>query len=443
MIYTKKNALSLSLIHFIILSVILCCIYTFFIRYRIDTIARITLDSNMLLLNTSEYRKISYIKALKSNVIEDEDIIKKFKQIYSEVDQSLYIFGASTYILHNKNCINLNNSVIDLCPALKEHIFNRNGFISLGSKRYIYLHTYISSNIQLLTTIDPEIITTFSRSFSSIKDSGLRVSIYSINNNNHLLGGDSTNGNKVIFQKEKNTTHLSFIPDFLIVVGYSKYKYILTCFLLCLFSMFISVFFYLFQIKLTNKLLFKAIQEKNSVFSLSSYTPIVEKIIFSDGERELIKNLYRSSTLDELTKASGRRVFINNLDALATRNAYLCFFDLDRFKIINDLFGHFLGDAVLIKVVSLVKRNMASDYGDIYRLGGDEFAIICYNKKILQETLGNIVNFSISGLNCTCSIGVASTFESKNNVERLKALADERLYQSKRNGRAQITWPSR
>ncbi|EHP6514696.1 diguanylate cyclase, partial [Escherichia coli] len=434
----------LSLIHFIILSLILCCIYTFYIKHRIDTIARITIDSNMLLLNAAEHRRVSYIKALKSNFIEGEDIIKQFKQIYSEDDKSQYFFGATTYILHNENCINLSDSVIDLCQVLKKHIFNRNGFIELGGKRYMYLHSNMSFNMQLLTIIDPEIVKTFSRSFLSTKDSGITVSIYSINNNNKLLGGIGHNNGEVIFQKAKSTTHLNFIPDFLVVVGYSKYKYILTCFLLNVFSMLISAFFYFFQLHLINKVLFKAKQEKNSVFSLSSYTPAVEKIIFSDGERELIKSLYRNSTLDELTKASGRRVFMNNLEALAlvNRNAYLCLFDLDRFKIINDLFGHFLGDAVLIKVVSLVKRNMASDYGDIYRLGGDEFAIICYSKKILRETLEKIVNFSIFGLNCTCSIGVTSTFETKNNVERLKALADERLYQSKRNGRAQITWPS-
>ncbi|EFN9507656.1 GGDEF domain-containing protein, partial [Escherichia coli] len=47
---------------------------------------------------------------------------------------------------------------------------------------------------------------------------------------------------------------------------------------------------------------------------------------------------------------------------------------------------------------------------------------------------------SIGGLNCSCSIGVANTDECMNNIERLKLLADERLYKSKQNGRAQVTW---
>lgn len=73
----------------------------------------------MLLLNAAEHRRVSYIKALKSNFIEGEDIIKQFKQIYSEDDKSQYVFGATTYILHNENCINLSDSVIDLCQVLK------------------------------------------------------------------------------------------------------------------------------------------------------------------------------------------------------------------------------------------------------------------------------------------------------------------------------------
>lgn len=179
----------------------MCCIYTFYIKHRIDTIARITIDSNMLLLNAAEHRRVSYIKALKSNFIEGEDIIKQFKQIYSEDDKSQYVFGATTYILHNENCINLSDSVIDLCQVLKKHIFNRNGFIELGGKRYMYLHSNMSFNMQLLTIIDPEIVTTFSRSFLSTKDSGITVSIYSINNNNKLLGGIGHNNGEVIFQK--------------------------------------------------------------------------------------------------------------------------------------------------------------------------------------------------------------------------------------------------
>ncbi|MEC9630289.1 GGDEF domain-containing protein, partial [Escherichia marmotae] len=100
------------------------------------------------------------------------------------------------------------------------------------------------------------------------------------------------------------------------------------------------------------------------------------------------------------------------------------------------------GDEVLIKIVNLIKDELPRSKGEIYRFGGDEFAIIYHDKDVNQLTriLHRIVHFSMGGLNCSCSIGVANTDECMNNIERLKLLADERLYKSKQNGRAQITW---
>ncbi|MBM2993713.1 diguanylate cyclase, partial [Escherichia coli] len=81
------------------------------------------------------------------------------------------------------------------------------------------------------------------------------------------------------------------------------------------------------------------------------------------------------------------------------------------------------------------------DKGKVYRFGGDEFAVI-YTGGTLEELLSilkEIVHFQVGSINLSTSIGVAHSNECT-TVERLKMLADERLYKSKKNGRAQISW---
>ncbi|WP_264810399.1 GGDEF domain-containing protein, partial [Escherichia fergusonii] len=151
--------------------------------------------------------------------------------------------------------------------------------------------------------------------------------------------------------------------------------------------------------------------------------------------------MYNSAFLDDLTKAMGRKSFDEDLKLLPDQKGYLCLFDVDKFKNINDTFGHLFGDEVLMKVVKILKAQMPAEKGKVYRFGGDEFAII-YTGGTLEELLAilrEIVHFQVGSINLSTSIGVAHTDEC-NDLQRLKMLADERLYKSKKNGRAQITW---
>ncbi|MCS0661474.1 diguanylate cyclase, partial [Escherichia coli] len=90
---------------------------------------------------------------------------------------------------------------------------------------------------------------------------------------------------------------------------------------------------------------------------------------------------------------------------------------------------------------NFLKSQIPVDKGKVYRFGGDEFAVI-YTGGTLEELLSilkEIVHFQVGSINLSTSIGVAHSNECP-TVERLKMLADERLYKSKKNGRAQISW---
>ena len=95
------------------------------------------------------------------------------------------------------------------------------------------------------------------------------------------------------------------------------------------------------------------------------------------------------ATMDELTDISNRRGFIAlaqhsiNLGVRQIAPLILVFLDLDRFKDINDKFGHATGDQVLINFAALMKKSFRSS--DVFaRIGGDEFAVLMSNTSQAQ-----------------------------------------------------------
>ena len=117
----------------------------------------------------------------------------------------------------------------------------------------------------------------------------------------------------------------------------------------------------------------------------------VEPRELSADEQELLRDLagmaeqelaaHRLATTDELTQMCNRRGFENlaqsALDACFIRQepATLCFFDLNRFKAINDAFGHAAGDAAL-RAFGRALKEAVGDAGLAARLGGDEFVAL-------------------------------------------------------------------
>jgi diguanylate cyclase (GGDEF)-like protein len=154
---------------------------------------------------------------------------------------------------------------------------------------------------------------------------------------------------------------------------------------------------------------------------------------------------------DDLTGLYTARHFNEILDrelAAATRYNFpvsLVFFDLDRFKQVNDTHGHLVGSHLLSEVGSLLKRSIrAAD--SAARFGGDEFVILLPNTgKVqavsmvlnLRATLNNRKFKTDQGqlIHVTASYGIA-TFpdDSKEKIDLMR-FADEAMYQAKDEGR--------
>lgn len=147
---------------------------------------------------------------------------------------------------------------------------------------------------------------------------------------------------------------------------------------------------------------------------------------------------------DVLTGASNRRA----LEAALPRMLYrrkkqasavaLLIIDLDKFKDLNDLYGHQAGDQVLINFTGIAENSIQQD-ALLVRWGGDEFIIVSETDIVGAESLAQEIRkrFSESEKRVTLSIGIAEATDADDS-ESLMKKADAALYQAKNGGRNRV-----
>lgn len=161
------------------------------------------------------------------------------------------------------------------------------------------------------------------------------------------------------------------------------------------------------------------------------------------------KKLNHIAYHDVLTQLPNRLLFLDRLEQslkLAKRHSThvsLLFLDLDRFKEINDTYGHEAGDRLLQETTKRLQQ-CVREYDTIARLGGDEFTIIIEgseNKKIvdiIQDIIDKIkdpVFVNGNTLHTTFSIGISSYPEDGDTSDILLRNADTAMYKAKERGR--------
>jgi diguanylate cyclase (GGDEF)-like protein len=154
---------------------------------------------------------------------------------------------------------------------------------------------------------------------------------------------------------------------------------------------------------------------------------------------------------DALTQLPNRVLLMERLDHAVLRArrsgkvAAVLFVDLDRFKLVNDLYGHKVGDDLLIAVAGRITGALRS--GDtLARLSGDEFVILCEDLNEASEVdviaarvvAAVAVPFIVAGheLNVTASMGIAFSGRGDQLSEQILEDADAAMYQAKRDGGA-------
>lgn len=167
----------------------------------------------------------------------------------------------------------------------------------------------------------------------------------------------------------------------------------------------------------------------------------------------LAEKLSSLAMTDPLTNAYNRRSFLEQADKehyRAKRHGSMIgalVIDIDRFKDVNDTFGHAAGDEVLKTVASASGRLLRET--DVFgRLGGDEFAAILPEadtqhtlmiaERLLREFEKTRIEWNEQRIPFTVSIGAASIFPDDGSVESLLNRADMALLQAKREGRNRV-----
>ncbi|WP_172380243.1 sensor domain-containing diguanylate cyclase [Vibrio sp. Vb339] len=151
---------------------------------------------------------------------------------------------------------------------------------------------------------------------------------------------------------------------------------------------------------------------------------------------------------DSLTEVYNRRAFNKMLDKAIQRNEpfSLIGFDVDKFKGINDQFGHPAGDALLIHVIKLISVSL-KEGDNLFRIGGDEFCIISSitNHEALDRYLQCILSTvghshcEHKGRQLSCTLSIGAAIRANENTEEILQKTDSMLYQSKSNGRNRVT----
>ena len=156
-----------------------------------------------------------------------------------------------------------------------------------------------------------------------------------------------------------------------------------------------------------------------------------------------------------MTKLYNRRFFAETSEGfleLAKRNktnSCVVMIDIDRFKSVNDLYGHKIGDRVIISLANILqKQTRASDI--VSRWGGEEFVIFLANTNsigatVIAEKIRKIVENSeltVKGnkkLRYTVSAGISQVNNKEDlNIEASIDRADTALYEAKDSGRNRV-----
>lgn len=172
-----------------------------------------------------------------------------------------------------------------------------------------------------------------------------------------------------------------------------------------------------------------------------------------EEQQKLAQKLEKLATIDSLTEIANRRYFLDLANKELQRSQRygqefsLLMLDLDYFKVVNDSYGHGIGDQVLKKMTETTIHCLRNV--DIFgRLGGEEFAILlpqtCTNqaeyvaeriRQNIEQIYLNIQDFLVK---ITVSIGISIYQEGDEKIEDILKRADRALYQAKAQGRNRV-----
>jgi diguanylate cyclase (GGDEF)-like protein len=184
------------------------------------------------------------------------------------------------------------------------------------------------------------------------------------------------------------------------------------------------------------------------------YTYTKRFATYRENLKEVNIELHELACHDPLTGILNARAFYEEVGRVArlasrTKTTFsMLFMDLDHFKLINDRYGHEVGDIVLQEFVGCLMENIRKT--DLLgRIGGEEFLLLLPGtkldgakllaEKLRQKVEGLMPLIGENRIPFTTSIGIAVSREGRDSITSLKQEADQAMYQAKAQGRNRVT----
>lgn len=173
----------------------------------------------------------------------------------------------------------------------------------------------------------------------------------------------------------------------------------------------------------------------------------------SDEWAHTNRRLLREALTDPLTTLPNRRYGLDRLSqewSFASHSGLpmaCLMIDIDHFKLVNDQFGHDMGDEVLRHLAEVLTQTVRKE-DVVFRFGGEEFAVLCpatsleaavqLGERIRQAVAAAPFGHAWQPFSLTVSIGVAAFSSAQSGAEALIKQADEALYRAKESGRNRV-----
>jgi len=149
----------------------------------------------------------------------------------------------------------------------------------------------------------------------------------------------------------------------------------------------------------------------------------------------------RESRVDSLTRVANRHALMLERDRLRSLGGEgeavaVVLGDIDKFKSINDMHGHAVGDRVLAGVAWIITQ-VVGTRGQVFRYGGEEFLVVLVGEaashadQVADEIRVRVSEAPVAGVSTTISLGVADAADGSHRFDELFSQADARLYAAK------------
>ncbi|MFK5882079.1 MAG: diguanylate cyclase [Sulfurospirillum sp.] len=163
--------------------------------------------------------------------------------------------------------------------------------------------------------------------------------------------------------------------------------------------------------------------------------------------KEHLERMSDMAHKDFLTKAYNRRYFFQEIQNFYKEQISfaVAMIDIDNFKKINDLYGHDVGDSIIVSLANILRKNTkGADL--VARFGGEEFCIalrdvgkkqaVGFFAKLRKNIADQYLTIENKNINFTVSIGVS--FSDGSDIKKLISRADDALYRAKESGRNRV-----